>query len=257
MPERLQKLIAQAGLASRRQAEAWIADGRVMVNGTVSQLGDRADLAHDNIIVNGRKLSVAEEKITVLLNKPRGYISTLKDPQGRDLVTDLVADLQQRLFPIGRLDYNTEGLLLLTNDGDLSQRLSHPRHHVEKTYLVKVRGSLTEQKICSLRDGILLNDGKTQPARVANVRNGRATSWFELTIREGRNRQVRRMCEAVDLQVVRLKRVRIGFLELGNVATGRYRILTSQEVDKLKKLVQIKKQPPPFNEGIGTPMSGR
>lgn len=236
MAERLQKLIAQSGLASRRQAESWIAAGRVLLNGEVAKLGDRADLSHDEIVINGRKLTVAEEKVTVLLNKPRGYISTLKDPQGRALVTDLVADLPQRLFPVGRLDYNTEGLLLLTNDGDLSQRLSHPRHHVEKTYLVKVRGHLTEQKLRSLRDGVDLSDGKTYPAKVANVRGGRTTSWFELTISEGRNRQVRRMCEAVELQVVRLIRVRIGFLELGNVETGRYRVLTSGEVGKLKKL---------------------
>jgi len=125
MAERLQKLIAQAGLASRRLAETWIDDGRVSVNGAIARLGDKADLSVDQVIVDGRRLTVAEEKITVLLNKPRGYISTLKDPQGRSLVTDLVADLPHRLFPVGRLDYNTEGLLLLTNDGDLSQRLSH------------------------------------------------------------------------------------------------------------------------------------
>lgn len=237
MAERLQKLIAQAGLASRRQAEVWIADGKVLLNGVLAKLGDRADPAQDEIIVNGQKLSLAEEKITVLLNKPRGYISTLKDPQGRALVTDLVTDLPQRLFPVGRLDYNTEGLLLLTNDGDLSQRLSHPRHHVEKSYLVKVRGTLTEQKLGRLRAGVSLDDGVTQPAKVANVRTGRTTSWFELTICEGRNRQVRRMCEAVDLQVVRLKRVRVAFLGLGNVATGHYRLLTQQEIKDLKKLV--------------------
>jgi len=236
MAERLQKLIAQAGLASRRQAESWIAEGRVLLNGSPAKLGDRADLTQDELVVNGRKLSVAEEKVTVLLNKPRGYISTLKDPQGRPLVTDLVTDLPQRLFPVGRLDYNTEGLLLLTNDGDLSQHLSHPRHHVEKTYLVKVRGGVDEKKLASLRSGIKLSDGVTLPAQVENVRSGRATSWFELTIREGRNRQVRRMCEALNLQVVRLKRIRVAFLELGNLATGRYRLLTQQELKKLRKV---------------------
>lgn len=237
MAERLQKLIAQAGLASRRLAETWIDDGRVSVNGAIARLGDKADLSVDQVIVDGRRLTVAEEKITVLLNKPRGYISTLKDPQGRSLVTDLVADLPHRLFPVGRLDYNTEGLLLLTNDGDLSQRLSHPRHHVEKTYLVKVRGLLTDKKIGHLQQGILLSDGVTQPARIANVRIGKSTSWFELTLREGRNRQVRRMCEAVELSVVRLKRVRLAFLELGKVATGRYRILSRQEIRKLKSVL--------------------
>lgn len=235
MAERLQKLIAQAGLASRRQAETWISEGRVFLNGIPAQLGDRAELATDEIVIDGKKLAGAEEKVTILLNKPRGYISTLKDPQGRKLVTDLVADLPQRLFPVGRLDYNTEGLLLLTNDGDLSQHLSHPRHHVEKTYLVKVRGPVTAEKLKKLCAGIRLSDGVTQPATVANVRIGRTTSWFELSIREGRNRQVRRMCEALDLQVVRLKRTRIAFLELGDVATGRYRLLTQQEVKDLKK----------------------
>ncbi len=237
MAERLQKLIAQAGLASRRQAEAWIADGKVLVNGSVAKLGDRAEPDIDHIIVNGRMLAVAEEKLTVLLNKPRGYISTLKDPQGRPLVTDLISDQSHRLFPVGRLDFNTEGLLLLTNDGELSQRLSHPRHHVEKTYLVKVRGVLSNEKIRELERGVPLDDIVTQPARIAHVRTGKTTSWFELTIREGRNRQVRRMCDAVALSVVRLKRIRIAFLELGNLATGRYRFLSAAEVNKLKKLV--------------------
>lgn len=236
MAERLQKLIAQAGLASRRQAEVWIADGQVLLNGVIAKLGDRADLLVDLVTVNGRKLSLAEEKVSVMLNKPRGCISTLKDPQGRPLVTDLVADLPQRLFPVGRLDFNTEGLLLLTNDGELSQRLSHPRHHVEKTYLVKVRGLITEKKLNLLRRGVTLDDGKTQPAQVANVRNAGANSWFELTIKEGRNRQVRRMCEVVDLSVVRLKRIRIAFLELEGLATGKYRLLTPREIDRLKSI---------------------
>jgi 23S rRNA pseudouridine2605 synthase len=236
MAERLQKLIALAGLASRRQAEKWIADGRVLLNGEIAQLGDRADPGVDQVLVNGRKLASAEEKITVLLNKPRGYISTLNDPQGRRLVTDLVADLPQRLYPVGRLDCNTEGLLLLTNDGELSQKLSHPRHHVEKTYLVKVRGALTEGKFLRLQQGIRLDDGMTQPARIDNVRNGRTTSWFELSIREGRNRQVRRMCEAVDLSVVRLKRISIDFLSLGDLSTGHYRLLTEREIERLKSL---------------------
>jgi len=235
MAERLQKLIAQAGLASRRQAEDWIAAGRVVLNGQPARLGDRAEPGRDEILVDGRKLALAEEKITVLLNKPRGYISTLKDPQGRKRVTELVADLPQRLFPIGRLDYNTEGLLLLTNDGELAQQLSHPRHHVEKTYLVKVRGTVNEQKLKALQRGIELSDGPTHQAKVANLKVGRNTSWFELTIHEGRNRQVRRMCEAVDLQVVRLKRIRVGTLELGSLTTGCYRVLTRRELDELKK----------------------
>ncbi|MCK4620900.1 MAG: rRNA pseudouridine synthase [Desulfuromonadales bacterium] len=236
MAERLQKLIARAGLASRRQAEIWIAEGKVLLNGAVASLGDRADLAVDQVIVNGKKLSVAEKTVTVLLNKPRGYISTMKDPQGRKLVTDLVTAIPQRLYPVGRLDFNTEGLLLLTNDGDLAQRLSHPSHHVEKTYLVKVRGVLSEEKLLILQQGVQLADGLTLPAEIANVRSGRTSSWFALTIREGRNRQVRRMCESLDLSVVRLKRIRVAFLDLANLPTGQFRILCADEIKKLREL---------------------
>ncbi|OEU74401.1 MAG: pseudouridine synthase [Desulfuromonadales bacterium C00003093] len=236
MAERLQKLIARAGLASRRQAEVWIAEGEVLLNGAVAGLGDRADLAVDQVIVNGQKLSVAEKTVTVLLNKPRGYISTMKDPQGRKLVTDLVAAIPQRLYPVGRLDFNTEGLLLLTNDGELAQRLSHPSHHVEKTYLVKVRGVLSEKKLLLLQQGVQLSDGLTLPAKIANVRSGRTSSWFALTIREGRNRQVRRMCESLGLSVVRLKRIRVAFLELANLPTGQFRILGVGEIKKLREL---------------------
>lgn len=236
MAERLQKLIARAGLASRRQAEVWIAEGKVLLNGAVAGLGDRADLAVDQVIVKGQKLSVAEKTVTVLLNKPRGYISTMKDPQGRKLVTDLVAAIPQRLYPVGRLDFNTEGLLLLTNDGELAQRLSHPSHHVEKTYLVKVRGVLSEKKLLLLQQGVQLADGLTLPAKIANVRSGRISSWFALTIREGRNRQVRRMCESLDLSVVRLKRIRVAFLDLANLPTGQFRILGAGEIKKLREL---------------------
>jgi len=234
MAERIQKLIARAGLASRRQAEDWIAAGKVLLNDRPAQLGDRADLSVDRVIVNGQQLAAAEEQVVVMLNKPRGCVATLKDPQGRRLVTDLVADIPQRLFPVGRLDYNTEGLLLLTNDGDLALRLSHPRHHVEKTYLVKVRGALSEKVKAQLEKGIRLDDGLTLPAKVGNVRNRATSSWFELTLREGRNRQVRRMCDAVNLPVVRLKRIRIDFLELRNLPTGQYRLLTDAEIKRLK-----------------------
>ena len=234
MEQRLQKLIAQAGLASRRQAEIWIEAGKVLLNGSPAKLGDRADLTSDKVHVNGQLLAAAEERVTVLLNKPRGYVSTLKDPGGRRLVTDLVADIPQRLFPVGRLDYNTEGLLLLTNDGDLAQQISHPRHHVEKTYLVKVRGELTANMARRLEGGLALDDGKTAPAKVAEIRIVGSNCWFELTIHEGKNRQVRRMCEALRLSVVRLKRIRLDFLDLKDVATGCYRCLSVSEVSKLK-----------------------
>lgn len=233
MLQRIQKLMAQAGLASRRTAEQWIAEGRVLLNGRPAQLGDRADPLRDQILVDGRPLPRAEKTVTVLLNKPRGYLTTLADPQGRRLVTELVADIPARLFPVGRLDYTTEGLLLLTNDGQLAQRLSHPRYHVDKTYLVKVRGELTLSMIETLESGVELDDGKTAPARLNNHRSSGLFHWFELTIHEGRNRQVRRMCEALGLAVVRLKRIRLGFLDLRGVSVGRYRLLTQEEKKRL------------------------
>jgi len=233
MAERLQKIIAQAGLASRREAETWISAGRVLLNGKPAKLGDRADLDYDKLTVDGKTIGGAEKKITVLLNKPRGYVSTLKDPDGRRLVTDLVATIPERLFPVGRLDYNTEGVLLLTNDGALAQRVTHPSHQIEKTYLVKVRGSLSPQMVGRLVTGIVLDDGKTAPAQVANVRTVGSNCWFELTLHEGKNRQVRRMCEALGLTVVRLKRIRLGVLTLVGVDTGKYRQLTVAEINQL------------------------
>jgi 23S rRNA pseudouridine2605 synthase len=237
MSERIQKLIARAGLASRRKAERWIEEGQVTVNGVVAQLGDQADMATDQIMVQGKRLREAEAKITVILNKPRGYVSTLDDPQGRKLVTDLVKTIPQRLFPVGRLDYNTEGLLLLTNDGELAQILSHPSHHVEKTYLVKACGELTRSMAEQLESGILLDDGMTAPAKVTNVRGRSGHSWFELTLHEGRNRQVRRMCDKLGLKVLRLKRIKQGFLTLEELPTGQYRQLNNNEINRLKKII--------------------
>jgi len=237
MEERLQKLISQAGLASRRKAEQWIMDGRVSLNGHQAQLGDRADLSVDQVLVDGQQLQKGEQNVTVVLNKPRGYVSTLSDPEGRKLVTDLVADVPQRLFPVGRLDFNTEGLLLLTNDGDLSQKLTHPRYHVDKTYLVKVRGAVTREIQQKLERGVDLDGVRTAPAVVAHVRITGLNSWFEITIHEGRNRQVRRMCEILGLTVVRLKRIRLGALTLGRLATGQYRVLSREEIKKLKNII--------------------
>jgi 23S rRNA pseudouridine2605 synthase len=232
--ERIQKLIAQAGLASRRQAEKWIEEGRVKVNGKLAVLGERAESGKDYIEINGKPLQLREDIVTLLLNKPRGYISTLKDPEGRRLVTDLVKDLPQRVYPIGRLDFNSEGLLLLTNDGALAQRLSHPRHHVAKTYLVKARGQLTPVMKTKLEAGIEIDGRVTAVAQVSNIRQAGQYAWFELTIHEGRNRQVRKMCESIGLSVARLKRIRLGFLDLGDLATGRYRLLTQAEIERLK-----------------------
>lgn len=236
MKQRLQKLISAAGLASRRQAEQWIDQGRVSVNGRVASLGESADPEVDRIEVDGRPLAFTEEKYYLLLNKPVGYVTTRRDPQGRPVVTDLVRDIPARLYPVGRLDLTTEGLLLLTNDGALANFLAHPRHRVDKTYLARVRGALSEAERRSLERGVVLEDGPTAPARVGNVRVVGNHTWFEITIREGRNRQVRRMCEAVGHPVSRLKRIRIGFLELGDLPQGKFRKLTPAEVSRLKKL---------------------
>jgi 23S rRNA pseudouridine2605 synthase len=236
MKERLQKLIAAAGLASRREAERWIIAGRVTVNGVTAALGDSADPSDDRIAVDSRPLLMVEQKYYVLLNKPSGYVTTMNDPEGRPVVTDLVKDIPTSIHPDGRLDLTTEGLLLLTNDGELTQRLAHPRHEVEKVYLVRVRGALSIVARRQLEEGVLLDDGLTAPARVEKVRASGSHTWLEITIREGRNRQVRRMCEAVGLPVSRLKRIRLAFLELGSLPAGKYRSLTSAEVARLKKL---------------------
>jgi len=236
MKERLQKLISNAGLASRREAEGWITAGRVTVNGKIVSIGDSADPEIDRIEIDGRPLQGGGRKFYVLLNKPVGYVTSLRDPAGRPVVTELVKDVPARLYPVGRLDLTTEGLLLLTNDGDLAHRLAHPRHEVEKTYLVRLRGTLTASAKRQLEEGIMLEDGVTAPASVENLRTTGSHTWMEITIREGRNRQVRRMCEAAGYPVSRLKRIRLAFLGLGELPTGKYRFLTGEEVRRLKGL---------------------
>ncbi len=234
--ERLQKLIAAAGLASRREAEKWIAGGRVTLNGRPAILGDVADPEADRIAIDGRPLAAAEKKYYILLNKPVGYVTTLHDPQGRAVVTELVREIPARLYPVGRLDLTTEGLLLLTNDGALAHHLAHPRHEVEKTYLVRVKGALGVEARQRLEKGVELEDGMTAPARVAVLRQTGSHSWFEITIHEGRNRQVRRMCEAIGCMVSRLKRIRFAFLDLGELPPGRFRQLTRDEIRRLRNI---------------------
>lgn len=234
MLERLQKIISAAGITSRRASEELILNGQVTVNGVVvTELGTKADPSVDTITVNGKPLKVSEERLYILLNKPTGYITALKDGQGRRLVTDLLKDVPERVYPVGRLDYNTEGLLLLTNDGEWANRLMHPRHEVEKEYHVRVRGKVLEQQLKRMADGVELEDGKTAPAVVQLVKSGEQNDWISVAIHEGRNRQVRRMCEAVSLSVVRLKRIRYGSLSLGNLRDGQFRYLTEAEVNEL------------------------
>lgn len=234
MAERLQKLLSQAGIASRREAETLIVAGRVTVNGqVVTELGTKADPATDQIAVDGKPVRPVDAKVYLLLYKPVGYLTTLKDPEGRPIVTDLLKDIASRVYPVGRLDYNTEGLLLLTNDGEWANRLAHPRHEVEKEYLVRVRGKATPDQIKRLAAGVELEEGRTAPAKVFLAGESDNNSWLSVTIHEGRNRQVRRMCEAVSLAVVRLKRIRYGFLELGTLQPGEHRQLTPAEVERL------------------------
>lgn len=238
MAERLQKIISQAGLASRRHAEELITAGRVTVNGrVVAELGAKVEPGRDVVAVDGQPLA-GQRKMYVLLNKPRGVLTTLRDPRGRKTVADLVADIPVRLFPVGRLDYNTEGLLLLTNDGELTHALTHPSHEVDKTYLAAVVGRPPEEKLDRLRAGIRLADGVTAPARVNIIGYDaeKNLTSLEIVIHEGWNRQVRRMCEAIGHPVEKLKRVKFGFLTLAGVRRGHYRHLEPEEVAQLKNL---------------------
>jgi 23S rRNA pseudouridine2605 synthase len=236
MQQRLQKIIAAAGYCSRRRAEELIAAGRVRVDGQVAILGTQANAETNTILIDNKPLKAAENHVYILINKPVGTVTTLSDPEGRPVVTDLVRDLSVRLFPVGRLDISTSGLLLLTNDGALANRLAHPSNQVDKVYLAKVRGQLSPESKRLLEEGVTLEDGVTSPAKVRNLRVRGGHTWFELTIHEGRNRQVRRMCEALGHQVSRLVRIEYAFLTLDGLAPGQKRPLTDREVKRLKSL---------------------
>lgn len=238
MEQRLQKLIAAAGIASRRHAEELITSGRVTVNGKiVDTLGTKADPETDHIKVNGRLINPQlkpRDKVYVLLNKPKGYLSSLADPKGRPLVTDLVPKALGRVHPVGRLDFNTEGLLLLTNDGDFTNYVTSARNRIPKAYKVKVKGIPSESAIQRLRRGIRLDDGhRTAPAEIRHLEETRTNAWFEVTLHEGRNQQVRRMFDAVGHSVLKLSRVRIGSIDDSRLQTGESRLLTPAEVRKL------------------------
>lgn len=233
MKERLQKILARAGVASRRKAEEYIIQGRIAVNGqVVSEPGSKADPVADLITLDGRPIA-AEEKIYLLLNKPAGYVTTVTDPQGRPKVTDLVADIPQRLFPVGRLDFDTEGALLLTNDGELGNRIIHPSNEVNKTYEATVKGRLNDVTLRRLEQGILLDGRRTWPAQGRILAAGKDESRVELIIHEGRKRQVRRMLAAVGHPVLTLKRTAYGGLKLGTLPRGHYRRLTVQDLKKI------------------------
>jgi len=229
----LERVISKAGLGSRVDARRWIGDGRVAVNGVAVRDPDRwIDLERDRVSIDDRPLE-ARERVYLLLYKPTGYLTTYKDPQGRPTVYDLIADAGTFLSPVGRLDLDTSGLLLLTNDNQFAERVTNPASHVPKTYLVKSSMRLSDAQLQQLRDGIRLSDGPTRQAVVTRIRDSAKYTHFEITLTEGRNRQVRRMVEALGATVLKLVRVRIGTLAIGTLAIGRWRPLTRAEVAAL------------------------
>jgi 23S rRNA pseudouridine2605 synthase len=239
--ERIQKILAKAGIASRREAERMVIERRVTVNGKVIEtLGFKADPSKDHIKVDGKRLDPVEAKVILLLNKPRGYLSTVKDPRGRRTVLDLLKNVKGRIYPVGRLDMDAEGLLLLTNDGDLAHHLSHPRFSIPKTYLVKVAGTPEERKLTRLTRGVRLEDGGAKAVSCHVILQREKNSWVRIVVTEGRNRLVKRMFSTIGHPVLKLKRIEYGPIQLGNLPFGQFRFLTPEEMEKLKKIEATK-----------------
>lgn len=239
MEERLQKVMAQAGVASRRGSEDLIKENRVMVNGQLAVLGQKVDPARDRILVDGKPIQKEEAKRYFILNKPFGYITTSKDQFGRKSVLDLLDGVKERVYPAGRLDYDSEGLVLLTNDGDLAYRVTHPSFKLPKRYVVQVKGKITMDAVYRLRTGVILEEGRTQAAQVEVLQPVEDNSVLSITITEGRNRQVRRMCAKVGFEVVRLQRTGIGPVNLGTLASGKFRPLSKKEHQSLLRAVKL------------------
>lgn len=231
----LERVLSKAGVGSRVDARSWTHAGRVRVNGQITRNPDQwIDMKRDRVLFDGNPL-VARERIYLLLYKPTGYLTTYKDPEGRPTVYDLIADAGTFLSPVGRLDLDTSGLLLMTNDNQFAERVTNPNSHVPKTYLVKASAVLTDTQLQQLRDGIELADGPTRPALVTRLRDSGKYTHFEITLTEGRNRQVRRMVEALEAKVLKLVRVRIGHIAIGRLPIGKWRLLTAAEVASLSK----------------------
>jgi len=236
--ERLQKILSQAGVASRRKAEELIVAGRITVNGAaVAELGSKADLERDRIKVDGRLLRAPARHVYIALNKPNGCVTTVSDPEGRETVMHLLRGVKERVFPVGRLDYHSEGLLLLTSDGEFAHRLTAPASHMTKTYVVKVNGPLTEAQERVFREGVPLHGRKTSPAELRQIKQG-ANPWYEVRITEGRSNQIRVMFKYFGRLVEKLRRVKIAFLEL-DLPPGRWRALTPKEVERFRKLLKL------------------
>ena len=232
---RLQKVLAQCGVASRRKAEELIVAGSVKVNGKPARLGDKIDPQKDKITVKGRRISTAAKNkhYYIMLHKPRGYVTTMKDEKGRKCVAELVRDVPARVYPVGRLDRESEGLLLMTNDGDFANKVTHPTQHVAKVYRVTVRPDITKEQVAQMSEGMEIDGRKTQPCDVRVITRGEGRVVLEVILREGRNRQIRKMCEKLGLEVARLKRTMIGQVKLGMLPQGKWRELTRDEVRRL------------------------
>jgi 23S rRNA pseudouridine2605 synthase len=234
--ERLQKILSQAGIASRRASEQLMIDGRVTVNGkTVLELGTKADASRDDIRVDGRRIKIPERHLYLLVNKPRGYVTTRSDPQKRPTVIDLLAGVTDYVYPVGRLDFDSEGLLILTNDGDLAAKLTHPRHGVPRVYEASVLGVPDEHDVRRLAKGVTIDGQRTGPAEVTAI----GPSRLRITVREGRNRQVRKMCDAIGHPVTELRRVAIGPLRDTRLKLGAWRVLTTHEVERLRAAARV------------------
>lgn len=241
---RVQKIIADAGYCSRRKAEELIAQGKVKINGRPCSLGDKADISKDLITVGGERLIANRKRklVYLMLHKPRGYITTARDDRDRKCVADLIDESEGRVFPVGRLDKQSEGLLLMTNDGDFANEIMHPSSHVTKTYRVTVRSKLTDETVIRLSEGVEIDSGRTLPCTVTVLTNEPDRAVMLMVIREGKNRQIRKMCEAVGLEVARLKRTAIGPLKLGMLQPGQYRELTSEELRALRAAAKTVKK---------------
>ncbi|MBQ5798750.1 MAG: rRNA pseudouridine synthase [Clostridia bacterium] len=230
---RLQKALSESGTCSRRKAEELIAEGRVRVNGRIAQIGDKVDPVRDKIVVSGKRVIAVKEKVYIMLHKPRGFVTTMNDEQDRKCVASLVEDVGTRVFPVGRLDRNSEGLLIMTNDGNFANKLTHPSSHVNKTYRVTVNGAVDDEMVNRLATGIMLDGKMTLPCDVFVIDRKADRTVMIFTIHEGRNRQIRRMCEAVGLSVIRLKRTEIAGVKLGMLPQGKWRPLNEREMRHL------------------------
>lgn len=240
MTERLQKVMSEFGVASRRKCEEMIAEGKVKVNGClITEPGCKVDKEKDVIEVEGKTIIGSDTRVYILLNKPTGYITSVKDQFGRPTVLDLLEGVSIRVFPIGRLDYDTEGLILLTNDGDLTYKITHPKHNIDKTYRALVNGRVDQEDIITFNRGIAIEDYITSPASLQIVKHAKENSIVDITIHEGKNRQVRKMCSAVGHDVIQLRRTKIGELGLDYLNPGQWRYLNEKEINYLKALGEI------------------